>query len=156
MFDTADIIRQCVRDGIYAELFPVKVVTKYIEVTREDTTAIMKDWATTRSYREVLFDSDTAGSCDVTVEVQYNRIKGIGYNYRPVYKTVTVTKTERKFFSPFVGLGVIVSPYPGTIDIGGSVQAGAFFKDRVGVYLQYERLAGTKRDIFGLGGMYKF
>ena len=154
--DTADIIRQCVRDGIYAELFPVKIVTKYIEVTREDTTVIMKDWATKRSYKEVLFDSDTAGSCDVTIEVQYNRIKGIGYNYKPVYKTVTVTKTERKFFSPFVGVGLVVSPHSGAVDLGGSIQAGAFFKDRGGVYLQYSRLAGTNRDVFGLGGTCKF
>ena len=102
------------------------------------------------------FNSDTAGSCDVTVEIQYNRIKGVGYNYKPVYKTVTITQYDRKAFSPFVGLGLMASPSMNSMDLGGSIMAGVFFKDRAGVYLQYNRLMGSNKDVFGLGAMYKF
>lgn len=155
-FDTADVIKQCVRDGIYAELFPVRIITKYVEVTRDDTTTIMRDWAAKRTYKETLFESDTVGSCDVTVEVQYNRVRGIGYNYKPIYKTVTITRYDVKAFSPFLGIGLSGGPYSTSMDLGGNIMAGSFFKEKVGAYVQYTRMMGSKRDIFSLGALYKF
>ena len=41
--DTLGIIQQCIKDGIYKELWPEKVVTEYIEVDKTDTTAIIID-----------------------------------------------------------------------------------------------------------------
>lgn len=108
--DTAGIIQTCVEDGIYAELFPTKVVTEYIEVTKEDTTAIMKDWATVRAYDEVLFDSDTLGVCEVNTEVQYNRIKNMNYTFTPVIKKETDTEIKVRRFTPFIGAGISTFP----------------------------------------------
>ena len=54
--DTISIIKQCIKDGIYQELWPEKTVTEVIEITKEDTTKIMVDWATKRIYDETIFD----------------------------------------------------------------------------------------------------
>ena len=54
--DTLGIIQQCIKDGIYSELWPTKTVTEYVEVSKADTTAIMNDWATKRCYTEELFN----------------------------------------------------------------------------------------------------
>lgn len=106
--DTIDIIKQCVKDGIYAELFPTK--TEYIEVSKADTSEIIKDWATRRFYQEKIFANDTTGECIINTEVQYNRMKVLGYEYTPVAKTITNTKYLVKYFTPFIGVGVSTMP----------------------------------------------
>ena len=90
--DILGIIQQCIKDGIYKELWPERIVTEYIEVNKTDTTAIMLDWSTKRYYTETLFNNDTQGSCTFDAEVQYNRLKMIDYTYSPVVQTVTETK----------------------------------------------------------------
>ena len=104
--DTLNIIQKCIEDGIYAELFPTKIVTEYVEVTKEDTTKILQDWASIRSYNETLFDADTLGKCVVNTEVQYNRMRLIGYEYTPITKTVNNTEYKVRAFTPFIGAGV--------------------------------------------------
>lgn len=154
--DTLSIIKQCIKDGIYSELWPEKVVTEYVEVTKEDTTKIMKDWATKRLYSETLFNDDVNGRCVFNSEIQYNRMKVIGYEFTPITKTVTETKYVTKPFSPFVSLSYLTNPGEfvknPTIQVGG----GAFIKDKIGLQLIYQRGFVLDGDYIGGGIIWKF
>ena len=147
--DTANIIKQCVKDGIYQELFPEKIVTQIVEVTKDDTTAIMKDWATKRSYSEKVFDIDTVGKMTVDAEVQYNRLKMVGYDFRPVQKTVTNTIYTVKAFKPMAGVGVLVNPWDEEKDPMAKVTAGFIIKDKVGFQADYQHAFRSKKDYVG-------
>lgn len=154
--DTIGIIQQCVRDGIYTELFPTKIITKYIEVTREDTSTVMKDWASKRYYSEILFNIDTLGSCVINTEVQYNRMRLISYDYKPIIKTITKTEYVKKLFSPFVGLGVSINPWDSELDQMANVNLGFFLKEAYGMQIKYQRGFNSRKDFLGLDVMYKF
>lgn len=154
--DTVDIIRQCIRDGIYTELFPTKTITEYIEVTREDTTGILEDWATKRHYSETIFDSDTLGKCVINTEVQYNRMRMLGYSYTPVYKVVTETNYIVKKFSPFVGIGGMINPFDKEILPTCGLNAGFFIKEHYGFQLQYQYEFKYRNNFIGGNIMYKF
>jgi hypothetical protein len=147
--DTANIIKQCVKDGIYQELFPEKIITQIVEVTKDDTTAIIKDWATKRYYSEKVFDIDTVGKMTVDAEVQYNRLKMVGYDYRPVQKTVTETRYVVKAFRPFIGVGGAVNPWDEKKDPQGAVSAGFFIKEKVGFEVDYQHSFKSKNDYVG-------
>lgn len=154
--DTLGIIQQCIKDGIYAELWPEKVVTEYVEVTKEDTTEIMKDWATKRYYSETLFNDDTHGNCAFNAEVQYNRLKVLDYNFTPVTRTVTETKYVTKAYSPFVGVSYLTNPWDDVKNPMVQVNGGIFFKEKYGVQAMYQRGFKLDNDYVGLGFMYKF
>ena len=99
-----------------------KLVTKYVIVPRllsyvekqKDTTIIttnpinkdsaisetVKDWNLERVYKDYLFESDTLGTLEYNINVQYNRIKSFSYNYTPIYKEVT--KERKRTFIPYV------------------------------------------------------
>lgn len=156
--DTADIIKQCVKDGIYYELFPekTKTVTEYIEVTKDDTTAIMRDWATKRAYSEVLFDSDTIGNCTVNIETQYNRVNNIDYTFVPVIKTITYKEETIKLFSPYVGGGVMLNPWDDAMNPIVNVKAGFFIKEKHGIQLDAGHALKSKEDFIGISYVRKF
>ena len=156
--DTASIIQDCVKKGIYAELFPYKKETDTVYTSR-DTAQIVYDWASVRKYRETLFDIDTIGKCDVDISVQYNRLDTMMYTYTPIQKQTTITKEKIRTISPFIGVGVSTSVAPsGEVGKHTSVdiEAGLFVKEKYGVGLeyQYEVLNGSHN----IGGMfyYKF
>lgn len=155
--DTADIIRRCVRDGIYSELFPEKIVTEYIEITKDDTTEIIRDWGTKRLYSEQIFDIDTVGQCTINASVQYNRLTLLSYSYIPVTKVTTITNTKVKLFSPYIGAGVLVnndiSDYMNLIP---TVSAGFFIKERYGINVQYGKMLKNKNNLYGISLLYKF
>ena len=130
--DTAKIIQQCIADGIYQELWPEKIV----EIDKNDTTAIMADWATKRRYAETIFDVDTLGKCEINAEVQYNRLKMVGYTFTPVEKVVTNTIYQQNFL-----LGI---------------SGGAYFKDRYGVNVQYQHSVYDETSYLGGGFSIKF
>ena len=99
-----------------------KLVTKYVIVPellsyvekKKDTTIIttkpinkdsaisetVKDWNLERVYKDYLFESDTLGTLEYNINVQYNRIKSFSYNYTPIYKEVT--KERKRTFVPYV------------------------------------------------------
>lgn len=156
--DTASIIQQCIRDGIYAELFPNKTVidTQYIEVTREDTTAMLADWATAKTYNESLFDIDTLGRCDVSLTVQYNRLAALSYTYTPIQKTTTITTEKKRVVSPFIGLGVLTNPTDFGNSLMPSASVGIYIVEHYGVTLQYSRYIKNKENIVGLMLNYKW
>ena len=149
--DTAGVIQQCIKDGIYQELWPEKIV----EINNVDTTALLADWATKRAYKEVLFDSDTLGNCSVDIDVQYNRIRSLEYTFVPVQKNVNNTVYQQKSFEPFVGVNGLFST-DGTRDFLLGVNAGAYFKNKYGVNVQYQHSVYDKTAYFGGGVLLKF
>ena len=154
--DTADIIRACVKDGIYTELFPSKVITEYVEVDKTDTAAIMRDWAAIRKYSETVFDSDTLGKMVVNTEVQYNRLKNINCDYTPMIKEVETTKYGVRLFSPFVGVGASVNPWDAVKDPMGELSAGFFVKEKIGIQARYQHGFKSKADYVGGAILFKF
>lgn len=155
--DTANIIKQCVKDGIYFDLFPEKTVIEYVEVTKEDTSRILEDWASKRLYKETLFDIDTVGSCVVDFSVQYNRLSLIRYTYTPVIKNVNNNIYKVNLFSPFVGGGLLAIPHKEYLDLGLSIDGGFFIKEKYGLKLQYGYMLNQDRNsIIGASFLYKF
>jgi hypothetical protein len=155
--DTADIIRKCVKDGIYAELFPERIATEYVEIMKEDTAEIIKDWGTKRMYSETLFDSDTVGKCVVDASVQYNRLSLLSYSYTPITKTVTITERRVKFFSPYVGVGALLrNDFTCYTNVIPSVNGGFFIKEKFGLNIQYGKDFGTGNNLYGVSLQYKF
>ena len=147
--DTADIIRACIRDGLYAELFPEKEITDTVYITKEDTTAILRDWASERLYSETLFDIDTLGRCTFNAAVQYNRLTNLNYTFVPIQKQTEITTRSVRTFLPYVGAGL-------TINQMYMAQGGVFFKQDWGFALQYMYDANTKLNTYGGMIMYMF
>lgn len=149
--DTTDVIKKCIKSGKYAELFPEKVITKdslvYIP-TSEDTLAIVRDWATERTYKEKVFDSDTLGSATVDFKVQYNRVSEFSATVVPVTKVQPYVKAERKF-EPFAAGGITTQP---TV----TVQAGAFIHQHWGAAVMYQRDWELDKNYVGLSIFVKY
>ena len=154
--DTLSIIQQCIKDGIYKELWPEKVVTEYIEVNKSDTTAIMNDWATKRYYSETLFNDEKQGSCAFNAEVQYNRLKMVDYTYTPVVQTITETKYTTKMFGPYVGISYLENPWDEIKNPTIQLNGGVFIKETYGFQVLYQRGLKLKSDYIGGGFIYKF
>ena len=146
--DTANVILECIKNGLYAELFPdAKKDTIY--VTQEDTSMVLKDWATERLYKETLFDNDSLGTFIVDAAVRYNRLSSIGYNYTPIQKQeYTEVKTIRRFL-PYVGGGL-------TTNNVYMVQGGMFIHQDAGFALQYQYDANNKQNSVGAMFLYMF
>ena len=125
--DTANLIKQCIKDGIYQELFPEKIVylTDTITFDKTDSTKIMQDWVTKREYEATLFDVDTLGKCDIKTTVQYNRLGTINYTFTPIQKQTTTTEVVTRKYLPFIGGGITTFPSVG-------VEAGLFINQSYG------------------------
>ena len=108
--DTANLIAQCVKDGIFYELFPEKTILDTIYMDKTDSTKLMADWASERLYEQILFDVDTLGRMKINTSVQYNRLGTIYYDFTPVVKTVTNNVYIERKFLPFVGVGLSTFP----------------------------------------------
>ena len=127
-----------------------KLVTKYVIVPellsyvekKKDTTIIttkpinkdsaisetVKDWNLERVYKDYLFKSDTLGTLEYNINVQYNRIKSFSYNCTPIYKEVT--KERKRTFIPYVSasystfniVGVGLGTYYHNLGVGAEYQ----------------------------------
>jgi hypothetical protein len=154
--DTLSVIQQCIKDGIYQELWPEKTITKYIEITKEDTTKIMNDWASKRFYDEVLFNNDTIGMCRVKGEVQYNRLQLLGYEYEPITKNINETQYKVKLVSPFVGGGLMTNPWDKQRNPMINLTGGIFIKEKIGLQVNFTHGLSSKEDYIGGNILYKF
>jgi len=140
--DTARIIEDCVKKGLYSELFPYKEVTDTV-YTDVDTANILKDWATERFYAESLFDIDTVGKCDIDVQIQYNRLSSLKYTYTPIQKQSNTVIIKEKTFEPFIGGGITIGvDREKKLTEGVALQGGFYVKQKYGVSLQYQYLFG--------------
>lgn len=154
--DTLSIIQQCIKDGIYQELWPTKVITNTIEITKEDTTKIMTDWATKRIYNETIFNSDSLGTCNIEAQVQYNRLQLLNYEFQPVTKITTETIYKVKLFSPFVGGGIMTNPWDEQRTPILNITGGIFIKEKIGLQVNLMHGLKTKEDYVGGNIIYKF
>ena len=150
--DTLDIIRACIAEGIYKDLWPKE---KEI-ITKEDTTAALKDWATERVYKETVFDSDTLGKCVVDATVKYNRLNLTGYEFTPVVKTIEHQVYTVKKWSPYVKVGSLYGIGNGMPDKLGEIGGGVFYNDRLGLEVKYQRGFISKNDYLGSAILLKF
>lgn len=148
--DTLAIIQTCIRDGIYAELFPEREVEviKYVPM-ESDSTAIMKDWATLREYCDTLIKSDTTGTFVLSTSIQYNRVKQYTYEYENVTKVIREKIYYTPSFSPFIGAGML---FNGT----GIVHGGFYIKEKYGISAIYQRDFPAKTNAYGAIFSYKF
>lgn len=139
--DTLRIVEECIAKGIYAELFSQREVIKYVS-DKSDSTAIIKDWATIREYRDTLFNNDTTGTFVLSSRIQYNRIEKYLYEYSTITKIVTNTERVVKGFSPFAGIGYISDGF-------GIVNGGFYIKEKYGFSGIYERDFINGRNHYG-------
>ena len=80
------------------------------------------------NYKDYLFKSDTLGTLEYNISVQYNRIKSFSYNYTPIYKEVTVER--KRTFIPYVStsystfniVGIGLGTYYHNLGIGAEYQ----------------------------------
>ena len=136
--DTANLIKQIVAKGLYSELFPDKEKTDTVYLTPKDTSKIINDWATERTYTAKLFDIDTVGTCTINTSVQFNRLGSIDYTFNPVQKQTTHYISVKRKFVPYVAVG-------GTSFPSAGIEAGMFFNENWGIaitgnYYIYNRL----------------
>lgn len=146
--DTANVILACIKNGLYYDLFPEKVRDSVIYVSKEDSSAVIRDWATERIYEEKVFDIDTVGSATVRAKTQYNRLTWLGATFVPMVKTVVEPQHIKKY-SPFVGAGVTTSS-----SVLG--QAGIFFEDKYGFSGLYQYDWERNKHILGTSFLIKF
>lgn len=146
--DTANVIRACIANGKYYELFPERVKDSIVYVTKQDTSDVIKDWATERIYQENVFESDTVGTLTVKARTQYNRLTWLGTKFTPVTKVVTEPQKIKKF-SPFLGAGISTTP---SVDALG----GIFFEEKYGVAAKYSYEYQLKENVYGFYFLYKF
>lgn len=149
--DTGKLIKQCIKDGIYQELFPEKIVyiTDTVELDKTDSTKIMQDWITKREYEATLFDVDTLGKCSIKTVVQYNRLGDINYTFSPIQKQSTKTEVVTRKYLPFIGGGITTFPSIG-------VEAGLFINQSYGFavdgsyYFNPNKIEGLPKYSVGL------
>lgn len=141
--DSLNIIMEAKMSGLLAELFPEKKDTVFI--TKADTAAVLKDWATERLYSETLFDSDTLGKFSFDAAVKYNRLASFDYTFVPVQKQTETTIKTTRMFLPYLGAGM---------SLNGSImaQGGMFFHQDAGFALQYQYDPKLKQN--SVGGMF--
>ena len=145
MPDTFDIISDCVKKGIYAELFPEKVRDSIVYLTKSDTSEIVKDWASIREYEEELFNIDTVGVAKIYATTQYNRITYLNSTFIPYEKETFV---ERKKTAYFVGAGL-------TTDLSASAEIGALFKNNFGASVEVGRDFSKNKNFVGANFLYR-
>lgn len=149
--DTGDLIRYCVTNGLFTDLFPTDTIIQ--PQTQEDSIkiymAITSDWVKERRYQQNLFDVDTLGTCDIDLTVSNNKLQTLNYTYIPVIKQIETVVEYKKKFSPFVGAGFTTIPA-----IVG--QAGMFFDDKYGVSYLYQYDYTNKKHIHGGTFLIKF
>lgn len=80
-----------------------------------DTTAILNDWITRKSYTEDLFDNQY-GKLTIDASVQYNQLGALKYNFTPLHKEISVIK--RQTWMPYVGISYSTLNHVG---IGGGM-----------------------------------
>lgn len=152
--DTGDLIKYCVANGLFDELFPAKDSLIYINPTTKDDslkifTAIAKDWVKEREYYKTLFNEDTLGRCDVDIIISNNQLRHLDYTFVPVIKQIEYNNVMLKNFSPFVSAGITTMP-----SVVG--QVGMFFEDKYGFSYLYQYDYTNKNHIHGGTFMIKF
>lgn len=127
----------------------IKYIPVYTTVTDTvkilDTLSSMRttveDWNQERVYAEELFRSDTLGTLNCRVTVQYNTLTSLAWDYTPKIKTVTISKSP--VFRPFVAVRY------NTFEQASA--GGGIFIKKVGVEASYIKDFKAQKSAIGLG-----
>ena len=109
-----------------------------------------------RTYEELLFQTDTIGTCNVKLELQYNRLKSVMYNYQPIIKKVVEEKYKIRTFSPFIGIGYMTNPWDEVKNPLFNLNGGVFIKEKYGIQVNFMHMLKSKNDYVGGSFLYKF
>lgn len=101
--------------------YPLKADTiwltdTYTIVQVTDTAAVLADYILRRHYNETLFDSDTAGTLNISTYVQYNKLEKLEYEFTPILVTKTIH--EKRFIVPYAKASINTHKY---FSIGGGI-----------------------------------
>lgn len=154
--DTINLIKQWIKDGVYSELWPTRIITEYIEIEKADSSKIIKDWTYKRLYNEILFNNDTIGFCSINAEVQYNRLRLLNYVYQPVIKQTKIEIDKSKIIEPFIGINLMTNPWDEIVSPMLGISGGVYLNKHYGLMVQYQRSLKEKNDYIGGGIYYKF
>ena len=132
-----------------APVLPMKHDTLWVDSVSHDifvvdTAKIIATYIEKRSYKNTLFDNDINGKLTVSSDVQYNALVKLGYEFTPIQKNTTITRT--KIIVPWLEIGYNSFGY---ISAGGGI-----YYHNLGVGARYET-DFTKKG-FSLGMHYKF
>lgn len=114
-----------------------------------DTSAIIKDWMSKKSYKEILFDNDSIGKLKLDVEVQGNELRKLDYEFNPVQVTTTTITSNKKKLEFLGGVGLSTN---GMFNI----QVGIFTKSHLGFSYQFNRDFNDNENYHGLNILLKF
>ena len=151
--DTCNFLKNCIKKGIYEELFPEKVKDSiiYVYLEKQDSDAIVNDWQTKRTYEKVLFNNDL-GKAEVSLDVVYNRLDSLRYTFVP-YATMNAASERLSKLTKkpemFIGAGI-------TSHSELMLQGGVFFNNNTGLSLIYEYDWDNKIKTVGINYLYKF
>lgn len=130
-------------------VFPMKHDTLWVDSVSHDvfvvdTAKIIATYIEKRSYKNTLFDNETNGKLIVSSDVQYNSLVKLGYEFTPIQKITTITRT--KIIVPWIEVGYNSFGY---VSAGGGI-----YYYNLGFGARYET-DFTKKGFF-LGLHYKF
>ena len=109
-----------VRDTVYVDR------VRYI-LERVDTAAIIAEYELRRTYELPVFDNQY-GRLDLTLDMQYNRLDTVRFEFAPI-RTIQTVRFEQKW-APFVSASYLTIGYAGV--------GGGFFYHSLG--MEYQRL----------------
>lgn len=123
-----------------------KADTIYNTIATEiDTTAILNDWITRKSYKQDLFDNQH-GKLSVNASVQYNQLASLKYSFTPIQKEISTTKHQT--WMPYVGVSYNTLNHLG---IGGGL-----FYHNIGIEYQFQKDLRYNDTGHSFGLKYKF
>lgn len=111
-----------------------------------DTAAIIAEYEARRTYKAMVFDSDTLGKLEVFPVIQHNSLYGLDYNFTPVYREKIITRT--KVFQQFASVSYSTLNY---VNVGGGI-----FYHNLGFEYQYQINLGYQNNGHLFGVKYKF
>lgn len=139
--DTLDFLKACLEAGL--------VPKDTVQLTIRDTIMVLNDWASKKHYEQTLWSTDTTGTCTVAVDLQYNNLQNLSYQYTPVYRQTSTVVVKQRLFQPYVGAGISTSK-------DWLVSAGAIFHQHYGVMATYQQPFGVKDPTIALQALYVF
>lgn len=113
-----------------------------------DSAKILEDYLTTRYYNINILNNDTIGKLDIDAQTYMNRLKVLGYTFKPVQKEINTVVQKSISWEVFAGGGV------GTNSIG-NLQLG-IYHNNFGVGYQFMYDLDRTKSYHGLNILYKF
>ena len=109
-----------------------------------DTAAILADWILKREYAGRVIN-DSTGTVDYSATIQYNQLQHFVFDYTPIQRIETTTKTIERKFIPFILVGGNSAGF-------GQVEAGAL----IGNFGLSVEVGSNVQGITYLGGKFGF